>query len=207
MNLTGLLQLVEPTCTDSDYATYFGLLEPHSHRPVHSLEELHNAMTALLADVIGPTEGVAAGIAFRAMRAGEIKPFQELIEVLSNGRLPTDMCATSLRAGTALWERSRRWQWATPMHEQLDSLTAPAVHHAAAFGALASETTANELRAIATYLYRSTRLLISASSVGLQIDETTARHLLTDCQENITTMAVRFTGGNTAGIAAIPREF
>ena len=203
MNLTGLLQLVAPQAAESGYATYFTRLESDWMTSPHSMDMVRTGMTAILRDYIGPSEGIAAGIAFRTARAGDIAPFQELMQLLSTEKLPIDLCAASLRTGTELWERSRRWEWTGPVHEQLDPLTRPAVHHAAAFGALVSETTANEIRAVATYLYRAAQLLIRDAAASLRLDDVAVQHLLCDCQENIAAMVPRFTGCRAADIAAI----
>ncbi len=203
MNLAGMLQLVAPSTAESGYATYFTRLESDWITSPHSLDMVRGGMTAILKNVIGPSEGIAAGIAFRAARAGDIAPFRELMQLLSTKKLPTDLCAASLRTGTALWEQSRRWEWTSAVHAQLDPLTLPAVHHAAAFGALVSETTANEIRAVATYLYRAAQLLIRDAATGLQLDDTNVQHLLCDCQEQITVLAQRFTGCTPADIATI----
>ncbi len=203
MNLAGLLQLVAPSAGESGYATYFTRLESDWINSPHPLDMVRTGLTSVLKDVIGPSEGIAAGIAFRAARAGDIAPFRELMQLLSMEKLPTDLCAASLRTGTALWERSRRWEWTSAVHEQLDPLTLPAVHHAAAFGALVSETTANEIRAVTTYLYRAAQLLIRDAATSLRLDDASVQHVLCDCQEQITAMAPRFTGCRPADIATI----
>ncbi len=204
MNLSGLLQLVEPSAAESGYRTYFLHFADERPSAMHSPDEFGAILFYILSDVIGPSEGVAAGIAFRAARSGDTAPFQELMQVLSREKLPADLCSTSLRTGTALWQQSRRWNWTAGIHEQFDPISTPWVHHAPAFGALVSETTANEIRAIATYLFRTAKLLLCAAPSEIKPDDSTAQHILSQCQESITVLAQRFSGGNASSIAAVP---
>ena len=50
----------------------------------------------------------------------------------------------------ALWGMSRTWEWASGIHQQVDPIANETdLHHAVAFGALVSEATNNQVRAIA----------------------------------------------------------
>ena len=79
------------------------------------------------------------------------------------------------------------------MHGQVDSLALPTdLHHAMAFGALVSETTAQEVRAIAMCLFSAAKAIIRAAVTAIPLDEAVILKLLSRLQPEIADMAYHY---------------
>ena len=190
MNVAGLVQL----CQSSHPANYFHPLGIDSavasaHTPC-SPDQLSSMLISILQNSLAPTDGIAAGIAFRAARVGSLETLPALSHSLS--RLPPSTRAASLQMGQHLWGISRRWPWALPVHQQVDPLTSSTdLHHALAFGTLASETTSSQLRAIATCLFNTARNIVLAACRAIPLPESAGQKVLSDLQPAITELAAR----------------
>jgi urease accessory protein UreF len=144
----------------------------------------------LLESTIGPTDGVASGIAFRAARMGEFQELGSVCAALSSERVPPTMQMASVQMGQRLWAVSRGWGWAASMHEQLDPLAERTpFHHAVAFGALVSETTSSQVRAIATYLFNTVKGMVMAAVQAIPLDEREGHRVLSEVQGTIAELA------------------
>jgi urease accessory protein UreF len=194
MNVAGLVQL----CQFEHPASYFSALESGA-TPPRSPEELASFVTSMLKDTLGPTEGIAAGIAFRAARGGSLEVLPQVARALDH--MPTPKRRASVQTGEYLWGLSRRWPWTTPIHQQVDPLTPLTdLHHAIAFGTLASETTSSQLRAIATCLFNTARNIILAACRAIPLPESEGERLLAGIGPEITTLAARYADRHAADI-------
>ena len=164
MNVLGLVQLCAAAQPAGGYSHSFGIERLVRGGALRSPEQLRSLVTEALEGAIGPADGVASGITFRAARGGDFERIPEVCSVMSSGRMPPDMQLASLQMGQRLWIMSRGWDWAASVHEQLDGLAqGNDLHHAVAFGLLVSETTSSQVRAIATYLYNAARNIVQAA--------------------------------------------
>lgn len=189
MNLFGLLQLTQVSAAGG-IGYYFGAQRVLGCTPVQHEEALAALVENALADAIGPAEGVASGITFRLSRAGAVAEIPAVCGWLAAQPLPPEMRQTSLQIGKQLWEVSRHWEWAGAVHEQLDPLVqAERLPHAVAFGALVSETTGSQVRAIATYLLHVARAIVGAAVRAIPLDENAGQRVLARAQERIVPLA------------------
>lgn len=185
----GLIQLCaypEPL----DYSQSVGVQALVRAGRVKSSRQLEDLVLKVLESRIAPADGIASGIAFRAARAGALDQWPEISAALSSGRLPAEMRAASVHMGRHLWGVSRGWEWAAGVHQQLDPVAEGIdLHHAVAFGALVSETTSNQIRAIATYLFQTARSIVLAAIRAIPLDEITGQRVLSDMQPQIAHLA------------------
>jgi urease accessory protein UreF len=189
LNVLGLVQLCQSTGPGS-YT--FGIERLTRGRPI-SPEELTELIKALLLHDVAPTDGVASGIAFRAARHGEYEQLPSICDALNTSHLPDPVRLESIQTGQRLWGISRSWDWATSVHDQLDPLAERThLHHAVAFGALVSETTSSEARAIATYLFSTARGIVLTAIRAIPLDEAAGQRVLSEVQSAIAEMAGRF---------------
>jgi urease accessory protein UreF len=193
MNVAGIVQL----CQFEHPASYFHALE--SAAPPRSPEQLASFVTTMLCDSLGPADGIAAGIAFRAARAGSLDVLPEV--ALALAQRPEAPRRASLQTGQYLWGLSRAWPWARQIHEQVDPLTPKTeLHHAIAFGTLASETTSSQLRAIAACLFNTARNIILAACRAIPLPESEGHRVLAGIGPEITTLAARYADRNAGDI-------
>ena len=186
MNVAGLVQL----CQFEHPANYFHAIEPAA-APPRSPEELAAFVTTVLRDTLGPADGIAAGIAFRAARAGSLDILPEV--GLALAQRPVAPRLASVKTGEYLWGISRTWPWTRQIHEQVDPLASRTqLHHAMAFGALASETTSSQLRAIATCLFNTARNIILAACRVIPLPESEGERVLAGIGPEITELAGRY---------------
>ncbi len=204
MNVLGLLQLVDSAHAGGDCSYGVGIRKLVTGGHLRCGEQVPALVENQLGAVIGPSEGVAAGVAFRAARRGQMRLMSEVSRTLSSERLPEPMRLASLQMGTYLWELSRRWEWAAAVHEQMDPLAGTGgLHHAVAFGALVSETTSQQVRAIATYLFRAAKVMVSAAVEAMPLEEALGRRLLANVLERVSELAPRFVDREPDEIAAV----
>jgi urease accessory protein len=188
----GLVQLCEAAQPVGGYSHSFGIERMVRGGQLRSADQLATVVTQVLEAAIGPADGVASGITFRAARGGEFERIPEVCAVMSSGRLPTEMQLASLQMGERLWVMSRGWNWTGGLHRQVDDLARRNdLHHAVAFGLLVSETTSSQVRAIATYLYNTARNIISAAVRAIPLAESEGMHVLSDVQPRIAELAAR----------------
>ncbi len=153
----------------------------------------------MLKGTLGPTEGIAAGIAFRAARSGSLEILPQV--GLALDQMPAAARRASVQTGEYLWGLSRRWPWTVPIHQQVDPLTPRTdLHHAIAFGTLASETTSSQLRAIATCLFNTARNIIMAACHAIPLPESEGQRVLAGIQPAITTLATQYADRSAAEI-------
>jgi urease accessory protein len=189
MNLLGLVQLCE-SAPPGGYSYSLGIEQMARAGTLTSADQLVNLVKGVLHASIGPADGVASGIAFRAARQGNFDRLPAVCAAMSSDRVPMSMRLASLQMGQHLWGISRGWDWASGLHQQLDGLAAGAdMHHAVAFGTLVSETTSSQLRAIATYLFNTARSIVLAAVRTIPLDETTGQRVLSSVQPAITELA------------------
>jgi urease accessory protein len=202
MNVMGLVQLCEAAQPAGGYGHSLGIEGMVRGGRLRSPDELESVVTRLLDDAIGPADGIASGIAFRAARGGAFERISEVCAVMSSPRLPPSMQLASLQMGQRLWIMSRGWQWAASVHEQLDELAgANDLHHAVAFGLLVSETTSSQLRAIATYLYNAAKNMVLGAAREIPLEETTGMRVLSSMQSRIAELAAKYADKDTGDIA------
>jgi urease accessory protein len=186
----GMVQLCETAPPAGGYSYSFGIEQMARSGRLSSPDQLAMLVKGVLLSSVGPADGVASGIAFRAARHGAFDRLPEVCSVMSSDRVPVSMRLASLQMGQRLWGISRGWDWATGVHQQLDPLAARTdLHHAVAFGALVSETTSSQVRAIATYLLNVARGLVMAAVHGIPLDEATGQRVLSSVQPTITELA------------------
>jgi urease accessory protein len=190
VNVFGLVQLCEAAQPAGGYSHSFGVEQLVRSGSLRSARQLQKLVTGVLEDAIGPADGVASGIAFRAARGGAFERIPEVCAVMSSPRMPEEMRLASLQMGERLWVMSRGWNWAASVHDQLDELARRNdLHHAVAFGILVSETTSNQVRAIATYLYNTAKNIVLAAVHGIPLAESEGMRVLSDVQPRIAELA------------------
>ena len=207
MNVLGLVQLCAAAQPAGGYSYSFGIEQMVRAGRLRSPEQLAALVRQVLVAAIGPADGVASGIAFRAARHGAFEALPEVCSAMSSHRVPVEMRLASLQMGQRLWGLSRGWQWASGVHEQLDPLAQRSeLHHAVAFGALVSETTSSQIRAIASYLLNTARSLILAAVHAIPLDEMTGQRVLSSVQPTITELASACVDKEAEDIAAFGGE-
>lgn len=190
MNVFGLVQLCDSAQPVGGYSHSFGIEQMARQGRLRSAEDLLRVVRSLLLAAIAPADGIASGIAFRAARKGNLADIPAVCAAMSSERLPVEMRLASLQMGSRLWSVSRTWPWAEPVHQQLDDLALRTdLHHAVAFGALVSETTSSQIRAIATYLFNTAKGIILAAVDAIPLDESLGQHVLSDVQPIIAELA------------------
>lgn len=190
MNVLGLVQLTQAAQPAGGYSYSFGIEQMARTGRLTSPDQLATLVKGVLLASIGPADGVASGIAFRAARAGAFDRLPPVCSVLSSNRVPVPMRLASLQMGQRLWGLSRTWDWASGVHQQFDELASHTdLHHAVAFGALVSETTTSQVRAIATYLLNTARSIILAAVHAIPLDEVVGQRVLSSVQPTITDLA------------------
>jgi urease accessory protein len=107
MNVMGLVQLCEAAQPAGGYGHSLGIEGMVRGGRLRSPDELESVVTRLLDDAIGPADGIASGIAFRAARGGAFERISEVCAVMSSPRLPPSMQLASLQMGQRLWIMSR----------------------------------------------------------------------------------------------------
>ena len=161
MNVLGLMQLCNTAAPGGGYSYCFGLDSLAQKHQLTNAEQLLSLVEGLLLAAIGPADGVASGIAYRAAREGHLEDLPVVCQAMSSDRLPVEMRIASVQMGARLWECSRAWDWTANVHEQVDPLVRRYdLHHAVAFGALVAETTGSQVRAIAAYLLNIAKSII-----------------------------------------------
>ena len=193
MNVLGLVQLVESISAPGGYSDCFQITSLAQGGYLRNADQVKQILNMALHESIGPAEGVVAGAAFRAARHGEFDQLSKVSGALSNHLLPADIRSASLQMGTHLWELSRRWEWAQPIHSQVDPLAnKDGVHNAVAFGVLVSETTAQQVRAIAMYLFRAARMIINSAVQTIPLDESDGLRMLSSLGPTISELAQNY---------------
>jgi urease accessory protein len=201
----GLVQLTQSAQPAGGYGYTFGIEQMARAGRLTSPDQLTSLVNGVLVASIGPADGVASGIAFRAARRGDFDRLPEVCAAMSSDRLPVSMRLASLQMGQRLWGLSRSWDWATGVHQQFDDLARRTdLHHAVAFGTLVSETTSSQVRAIATYLLNTARSIILAAVRAIPLDEATGQRVLSSVQPTITSLAGACADKSPEDIAAIP---
>lgn len=204
MNVLGLMQLVDSAPAVGGYADCFQVHVLARRGLLHSEEQILQLLDASLKSSIGPSDGVAVGWAFKAARQGDLADLPELASRLSGPDVPADIRMASLEMGTHLWEVSRHWDWAQAMHGQVEDLAASThLHHAMVFGTLVSETTAQEVRAIALCLFSAAKAIIRAAVAAIPLDETVVLKLLSRLQPEISKLAYQYAACRPESIHAI----
>lgn len=192
MNVCGLVQLCQVAQPVGGYSDSFRVEELVRQRRLTSAAELLDFLINVLRAAIAPADGIASGVAFRAARAGEIERIPELCAALDSEKVPRAMRLASHQMGQRLWILSRNWDWACGVHEQLDPLAARTnLPHAVAFGALVSETTNSQVRAIATYLFNTARNIVQSAVRAIPLNESQGQRVLSDVQPAIAELAAR----------------
>lgn len=205
MNVLGLMQLVDSAPAVGGYADCFQINSLARRGVLRSEEQILQLLDASLQSSIGPSDGVAVGWAFKAARQGDLADLPELASRLSGPDVPADIRMASLEMGTHLWELSRRWDWAQAMHGQVEDLAASTkLHHAMVFGTLVSETTAQEVRAIALCLFSAAKAIIRVAVSAIPLDETVVLKLLSRLQPEISELAHQYAVCRPETIHALP---
>jgi urease accessory protein UreF len=202
MNVLGLVQLMEVSAVPT--AGYFlGAQRMLARGPVAGELALESLVDIALASAIGPAEGVASGIVYRCARGGDLSQVPTVCGVLAARPLPPEMRQSSLQIGQKLWDASRHWQWAQTVHDQLDRLVDERqLPHAVALGALVSETTSSQVRAIATYLFHVARSIVMAGVQLIPLPEPSGARVLSRAQERIVRLAADLADKTPADIGA-----
>ncbi len=194
MNVLGLVQLVDTTGLGVGYQECLSIETLARRGLLRTGQQVLNLVESSLRAIIGPTQGIAAGIAFRAARLGDPALVPAVSQVLSSEQFPESLRLASLQMGTRLWEISRRWNWTQPIHDQFDPvIPQTGVHGGVAFGALVSETTAHEVRAVAACLLQAARGIIQAAVRAIPLDDYMNHRLLAQAQPIISRLAADFT--------------
>ena len=205
MNVLGLVQLCQAAQPAGGYSHSFGIEKLVTTGQLRSPQQLQSLVTDVLQAAIGPADGVASGITFRAARGGAFERIPEVCAVMSSPRVPENMRLASLQMGQRLWVMSRTWNWAASVHDQLDDLTAKNdLHHAVAFGLLVSETTSSQIRAIATYLYNTAKNIILAAAHAIPLEEAQEQQVLAAVQSQIARLRGRCRGRSRGSIPVSP---
>jgi urease accessory protein UreF len=188
MNVLGLVQLCQTTPSGAAYC--LGIERLARTGQLRSPDQLAALVAGVLRSSIGPSDGVASGIAFRAARRGDYEQLPELGEILSVRQPDEAVRLASVQMGQRLWGVSRRWDWTGGIHQQLDDLASRTdLHHAMAFGTLVSETTSSQIRAIATFLFNMARSIVLTAVHAIPLDESTGQRVLAGVQDAITEVA------------------
>ncbi len=204
MNLLGFVQLAEAIPPFGGYSYCFGIETMAQRHELSTAQQLQTLLKVVLHAAIGPADGVASGISFRGARAGDLSEIPDVCHVMSSDRLPLEMRLASLQMGRRLWEKSRQWEWAQCVHEQLDPLASKNdLHHAVAFGALISEATSSEVRAIAAYLFNIAKSMLTAAVQTIPLDEATGQRLLSEVQPTIAELATQCAAKHARDIVAL----
>jgi urease accessory protein len=206
MNVLGLVQLCQ--CVQpGGYGYALGLERLARTGQIHSPAQLAALVNGVLRARIGPAEGVAAGIAFRAARRGDYDCLPGLGDTLSARQQPELLRLASVHMGQRLWGVSRQWDWAGGLHQQLDDLTRHTdLHHAMAFGTLVSETTSSQIRAIATFLFNTARSIILAAIRAIPLDDAAGQRVLAEVQPTITAVAAACADKDATDIIVPPGD-
>jgi urease accessory protein len=203
VNVLGLVQLCQ-SAPPGGYGYSFGIEQMARAGKITSADQLTHLLPGVLMASIGPADGVASGIAFRAARQGAFDMLPSVSNAMSSDRVPRSMQLASLQMGQHLWGVSRGWGWATGVHQQLDDLaTHTDMHHAVAFGTLVSETTSSQLRAIATYLFNTARSIVLAAIHAIPLDEEVGQRVLSSVQPTITELAAACVDKDPRDIVAL----
>jgi len=190
LNVLGLMQLVESAPNAGGYPDCFQISNLVRQGYLRNADQVLQLLNVALHQSIGPAEGVAAGAAFRVARHGVLDQLPKVSSVLSNHQLPEDIRKASLQMGAHLWELSRRWEWAQSLHYEVDPMASEGgIHNAIAFGVLVSEATAQQVRAIAMYLFRAARMIIKSAVQSIPLDESVGQHLLSSLSPMISELA------------------
>ena len=190
MNMLGLVQLCE--VTGPYYSHSLGVEMRRGE--LGSAEALAHFVREVLVGTIGPAEGVASGAAFRAARVGEVERIPALCQI-SAERLPAEIRVASVQTGRQLWEVSRRWEWAGAMHQQLDGFAGRVeLNHAVAFGALVSEATSSQVRAIAAFLLNVAKGIVAVAVRVVPLDERCGQRVLAEVGPTIAELAAEYAG-------------
>lgn len=206
MNVHGLVQLCQTT--QPFYCHTLGIDSAIRRGEIHSPDALSEVVCEVLTGAIGPADGVASGIAFRAARAGQPAEIPALLEAMNSEKVPHELQLASVQMGGRLWELSRRWEWAGGVHQQYDPvLTRSPLHHAIAFGTLISETTASEVRAIAAYLFNIARSIVAAAIRAIPLDEHAGDVVMARVQPTIGALASRCAAKSPVDIAPVALRF
>ena len=201
MNVLGLVQLCEVAHPLGGYSHSLGIDALAKGGGIRSPEQLCVVVNEALHSAVGPLDGIASGIAFRASRQGDFGAIGPVCEALSSQRMLPDMRIASVQMGQRLWALSRRWEWAGVVHEQLDEFAARReLHHAVAFGVLVAETTSNQVRAIATDLFNIARGLIETAVRVVPLPEVEGQRVLATVQPTIAELATRYVDKHPADI-------
>jgi urease accessory protein len=201
VNVLGLVQLCEAAPLAGGYGHSFGIEALAQRGELRSAEQLAGMVRGVLHAAIAPADGIASGLAFRAARSGAFEEIPTLCAALSSDRVPPAMQLASVQMGQRLWTLSRGWGWAASVHEQLDGLAqASDLHHAVAFGALVSETTSSQIRAIATYLFNTVKGMVMAAVRAIPLDESEGQRILSEVQPTIAQLAATYADKPVAAI-------
>jgi urease accessory protein UreF len=199
------MQLVDSAPAAGGYATCFQVHALARRGILRSEKQIIQLVDASLQSSIGPSDGVAVGWAFKAARQGDLAELPQLAAQMSGSDVAADIRAASLEMGAHLWELSRRWDWAQAMHGQVDAIPAPfGQYHAMAFGTLVSETTAQEIRAIALCLFSAAKAIIRAAVMAIPLDESVVLKLLSGLQPEIADLAHQYAACRPETIHAAP---
>jgi urease accessory protein len=193
MNVLGLVQLCGTAGPLDGYREFLELERSARSGALRSSDDLREFVGTALRAGIGPADGVASGIAFRAARQGSIEALPAVCAALSSERIPAEKRWASVQMGHRLWTQSRAWPWTEAVHQQLDELALRNdLHHAVAFGALVSETTSSQIRAIATYLFNMAKTLVTAGVRLIPLDEAAGQQVLSSVQGEIAALAAGY---------------
>ncbi len=193
MNVLGFVQLAQAAPSVGGYAYPIGIQKRAERKELTNAGQLFGFLKDILHAAIGPVDGIASGISFRAARQGDVAEIMEVCHVMSSNRLPIEMRLSSLQMGRHLWELSRQWEWAQCVHEQLDPMARNNdLHHAVAFGALISEATSSQARAIAAYLFNTVKGIVTDAIQTIPLDDATGQRLLGQVQPTIAELANQY---------------
>src|SRR5580765_1153441 len=103
MNVLGLVQLCTTAEGSAGYSHSFGIEQLVRGGRLRSPEELTVLVRRVLVGSIGPADGVASGIAFRAARGGMFERLPEVCSAMSSERVPLPMRLASVQMGQRLW--------------------------------------------------------------------------------------------------------
>jgi urease accessory protein len=204
VNVLGFVQLTQATPPFGGYSYSFGIEGMAQRKELTNAQQLLALLKGALHAAIGPADGVASGISYRAARQGDLSEILEVCHVMSSDRLPLEMRLASLQMGRHLWELSRQWDWAQSVHEQLDPMARKNdLHHAVAFGALISEATSSQARAIAAYLFNTVKSMVMDAIRTIPLDEATGQRLLGEVQPTIAELASQCVDKHAGDIVAL----
>ena len=103
MNVLGLVQLCTAAQLAGGYGYSFGIKRLAQSGRLKSPDQLTALLNRVLLASIGPADGVASGIAFRAARHGAFEKLPEVCAAMSSERLPASMRLASVQMGQRLW--------------------------------------------------------------------------------------------------------